>query len=43
MPQAGSWRQLEAGQVLGEVAGLFAKIDDETVAAEIAALEARAR
>ena len=42
VPAADSWRSLPAGQALGEVAGLFAKLDDETVAAEIAALEARA-
>jgi methionyl-tRNA synthetase len=42
-PRAGAWRTLRAGQPLGEVAGLFAKIEDDAVAAEIAALEARAR
>ncbi len=42
VPRAEDWRLLRAGQPLGEVAGLFAKIDDATVAAEIAALEARA-
>jgi len=42
VPTAANWRTLEAGQKLGEVSGLFAKIDDETVAEEIAALEARA-
>ena len=42
LPTAPSWRSLRAGQKLGEVAGLFAKLDDETVAREIAALEARA-
>ncbi len=42
VPAAGSWRTLAAGQALGQVEGLFPKIDDETIAAEIAALEARA-
>ncbi|MCA8981675.1 MAG: methionine--tRNA ligase [Planctomycetes bacterium] len=42
LPQADSWRSLTAGQKLGEVSGLFAKLDDETVAREIAALEERA-
>jgi len=41
-PEAGTWRTLAPGQSLGEVAGLFAKLDDEVVAAEVAALEARA-
>ncbi len=41
-PIAGAWRTLTPGQALGEVSGLFAKLDDEAVAAEIAALEARA-
>lgn len=43
VPAAGEWRTLEAGTPLGEVAGLFAKLDDETIAAEIAALETRAK
>ena len=42
VPEAGSWRGLEAGSSLGEVRGLFAKIDDATVTAEIEALEQRA-
>jgi len=42
VPRPGAWRGLEAGRPLGEVRGLFAKIDDATVAAEIAALEQRA-
>lgn len=42
-PEAGSWRTLRPGQALGEVAGLFSKIEDEVVAAEIEALEARSR
>ena len=42
VPRAGAWRTLEAGAKLGEVSGLFAKIDDEAVAAEVAELEARA-
>lgn len=42
MPVAGQWRCLTRGQELGEVEGLFARIDDDTVASEIAALEERA-
>ena len=41
-PEPGSWRSLTAGQKLGEVAGLFAKLDDATIAAEIEALGAGA-
>jgi methionyl-tRNA synthetase len=45
-PKAGPWRRGRpghglAGQKLGTVQGLFAKIDDERIAAEIAALESR--
>ncbi len=42
IPEPGSWRCLETGQPLGEVAGLFAKIEDAAVQREIADLEARA-
>lgn len=42
LPRAGAWRVLPAGQKLGTVAGLFTKIEDETVRAEIEALKARA-
>lgn len=42
LPQAGAWRQLTTGQPLGHVEGLFDKLDDATIAAEIAALQARA-
>ena len=42
-PVAGQWRLGLAGSKLGVVAGLFPKIDDTTVAAELAALEERAR
>jgi len=42
LPQAGSWRRLEAGTSLGEVEGLFPRIDDETIQSEIAALNERA-
>jgi methionyl-tRNA synthetase len=42
LPTATTWRTLRGGQKLGEVSGLFAKLDDATVAEEIAALEARA-
>jgi methionyl-tRNA synthetase len=41
LPAPGSWRSLPSGQRLGQVEGLFAKIDDETIQAEIASLEAR--
>ncbi|MBK7874606.1 MAG: class I tRNA ligase family protein [Planctomycetes bacterium] len=40
VPHAGAWRTLPAGRKLGVVEGLFAKIDDATVAAEVARLEA---
>jgi len=42
-PRRGAWRGLSAGQPLGAVTGLFARIDDATVAREVEALEARAR
>jgi len=42
VPKPGTWRSLRAGTKLGEVAGLFAKIDDATIASEIEALERRA-
>ena len=42
VPEPGSWRCLETGQPLGEVSGLFAKIEDATVQKEIDELEARA-
>jgi methionyl-tRNA synthetase len=41
LPKPGSWRTLSA-QRLGTVEGLFTKIDDATVAAELAALQERA-
>jgi methionyl-tRNA synthetase len=41
LPRPGAWRTLPAGQKLGLVEGLFAKIDDKTIAAEIEALELR--
>lgn len=43
VPQPGNWRRSMAGQPLGEVRGLFPKLDDAAIAAEIAALEARAK
>jgi methionyl-tRNA synthetase len=43
VPVAGSWRSLPAGRRLGTVEGLFAQIDDETIAKEIEALEAGAQ
>jgi methionyl-tRNA synthetase len=42
LPVAGAWRTESAAGPLGAIDGLFAKLDDETVAREIAALEARA-
>jgi methionyl-tRNA synthetase len=42
VPKAGAWRSLRAGTKLGEVAGLFTKIDDASIASEIEALERRA-
>jgi methionyl-tRNA synthetase len=41
LPQPGAWRAGLAGQQLGKVEGLFAKLDDAAIAAEIAALHAR--
>jgi methionyl-tRNA synthetase len=38
-----AWRTLDASRPLGAVEGLFPKLDDDTIAAEIAALEERAR
>ena len=40
-PVASSWRLGLGGRKLGEVEGLFQKIDDAAVASELAALEAR--
>jgi methionyl-tRNA synthetase len=40
-PQPGRWRSLAAGQQLGAVGPLFAKIDDAAVAAEVARLGSR--
>ncbi|MFN0241676.1 MAG: methionine--tRNA ligase [Planctomycetota bacterium] len=42
VPRAGNWRALAAGQQLGQVEGLFAKIDDDAIRREVAELEARA-
>ncbi len=41
LPVAGSWRVLPDGQRLGTVEGLFPKIEDTQIAAEISALTAR--
>jgi methionyl-tRNA synthetase len=41
IPEPGQWRSVPAGQPLGEVHGLFAKLDDEKVATEVKALEER--
>jgi methionyl-tRNA synthetase len=43
VPVAESWRLLPAGQPLGAVEGLFPKLDDATIAAELARLEPVAR
>jgi len=40
-PRAGAWRVLSSGQALGRVEALFPKIDDATIAEEVAALERR--
>jgi methionyl-tRNA synthetase len=42
VPQAGEWRSVTPGQQLGTVEGLFERIDDATVANEIAALDSAA-
>jgi len=42
IPVAGAWRSLRGGTKLGEVSGLFPKIDDALIAAEVEALERRA-
>ncbi len=41
VPQAGRWRSLAGGTKLGEVSGLFAKIENATIQQEIDALAAR--
>ena len=41
VPVAATWRQLAPERPLGEVAGLFDKLDDERIEAEIADLERR--
>jgi len=38
-PKAGHWRSLAAGQALGTVGPLFAKLDDTLIAAEMARLD----
>ena len=43
LPQAGHWRLGLGGNALGTIEPPFRKIEDETVAEELAALEARAR
>ena len=43
LPKAGAWRTLQPGAKLGTPAGLFPKIEDAAIAAEVAALEARSR
>jgi methionyl-tRNA synthetase len=42
VPVAGAWRRARAGEPLGSVAALFAKIDDAQVASELEALAQRA-
>jgi len=41
VPERPTWRSLAAGQKLGVVEGLFAKLDDKTVQAEIEKLQGR--
>jgi methionyl-tRNA synthetase len=43
IPRRETWRTLAAGTKLGVVEGLFPKIDDKAIAAEIAALEGRGK
>jgi methionyl-tRNA synthetase len=43
IPQAGHWRSLKGGTPLGAVEGLFQKITDEEIAAEIQALHDRSQ
>ncbi len=40
-PSAGAWRESPGGAPLAEIEGLFGKLTEEQVQAEIAALEAR--
>ncbi|MFT5285985.1 MAG: methionyl-tRNA synthetase [Planctomycetota bacterium] len=41
-PTIGDWRSLPEGRALGEVRGLFDKLDDESIEAEVQALHKRA-
>jgi methionyl-tRNA synthetase len=41
IPTASTFRQLPAGQRLGTVEGLFPKLDDKQIAAELETLERR--
>jgi len=43
MPKQGAWRSLRAGAKLGTPVGLFPKIEDAAIAAEVEALKARAQ
>jgi methionyl-tRNA synthetase len=43
LPAPGAWRSSTSGQKLGEVSGLFTKLDDARIAGEIERLEERAR
>jgi methionyl-tRNA synthetase len=43
LPQRGQWRSLRAGAKLGTPSGLFPKIEDAAIAAEVAALNARSQ
>jgi methionyl-tRNA synthetase len=42
LPKKGAWRSLKPGAKLGTPAGLFPKIEDAAIAAEVEALKARA-
>jgi hypothetical protein len=42
-PTSETWQLIPAGQKLGEVAGLFDKLDDEQIEEEVEALKARAQ
>ena len=42
IPAGEGWRRLDSGTALGEVEGLFTRIDEDAIRAEVEALEARA-
>ena len=42
-PSGEGWREIPAGRELGEIVGLFPKLDDDTIQGEIRALEERSQ